>query len=160
MDRAPVALIKLHQKPKTSPIGSGGWWNDAGLGGYMWIRFDSRGVGFPEGQRAGMPRNANDRRRFLDSDSVYLFCIMSVRRGRGLFPLKPLLCLSDRYNLACLAPNGVHWFSAYLRRWALLATQLEPMIRAIIQCSNCNCIGISHASTPNGVCCWYSLNYS
>ena len=61
---------------------------------------------------------------------------MSVRRVRGHFPLKTLLCLSDRYNLACLAPNGVHWFSAYLRRWALLATQLEPMIRAIIQGSN------------------------
>ena len=39
----------------------------------MWIRFDSRGVGFPEGQRAGMPRNANDRRRFLDSDSSSIY---------------------------------------------------------------------------------------
>lgn len=40
----------------------------------MWIRFDSRGVGFPEEQRAGIPRNANDRRRFLDSSIYFAAC--------------------------------------------------------------------------------------
>jgi hypothetical protein len=64
--------------------------DDTGLGGYMWIRFDSRGVGFSEEQRAGMPRNVNGRRRFLiPIQALSIFCFVSVRRGRPSPPLNP-----------------------------------------------------------------------
>ena len=55
----------------------------------MWIR-----VGFPEEQRAGMPRNANDRRRFLIPIQVLSILLRVGTARQGFFPLKPLLCLS------------------------------------------------------------------